>query len=195
MSTATSAAPPPRLHPKLREIFRAAESRHFNDEELAAIRAVYPDRAADLEAAREVREKEVAVVSRVVKEIFVQYPYEQHHQHSTAKCVRDVRYVVAYAAMTMVTGEPQWFENKLLIWMKTILQAFEFPDRSRSGATALFADKTMESAVAAAPAKTKSIYQCYYRLKQEMGRDLSPASFQRLEPYLDQPIRVLPAIS
>ncbi len=183
----------PRQHPALREMFRASESRHFDDEELAAIERQCPERALALAAAREIREKDVAVIGRVVKEIFSQYPYEGKHEFHNPKCIRDVRYVVAYACHAMIADDPKWLDDKLLIWLKTILQAFGFPDRQKSAATALFADRTMEMKVAGLPIKAKSIYQTYYRLKQEMGKELAPEHYALIAPYLEQAVQILPA--
>lgn len=181
-----------RKNPVLRELFKGAEARHFNEEELASIQREHPELELELETARAVRECDVAIIGRVVKEVYSQYPYDQHHDHANPKCIRDVRYVIAYACHAMIARDPKWLEDKLLIWLKTILQAFDFPDRVKSSAGVLFADKAMEETLRNLPAKTKSIFHCYYRLKQEMGKALPPQQFKLIAPYLDQAIRILP---
>jgi len=186
-----STTTPPRRHPVLAAVFKNAESRHFKDEELDLILREYPDKAMEIAAAKEIREKDVAIVNRVVKEIFSQYDYEKLHDFSSPKCTRDVRYVVAYSCMAMISGEPQWIEDKLLIWLKTILQAFDFPERTRPMSGVLFADQELEKALEKQPKKVKSIYHTYYRLRQEMAKELQPEHYELIEPYLTLSLDVL----
>lgn len=187
MSISPTAAPPSaRKHPVLAELFRKAEGKHFTDEELASIDKLYPQLKQSIAAAKEVRSKDVAIIGRVVKEVFSQYPYEKFHDFANPKCIRDVRYVVIYAVQALLAQDPHWFEDKLLIWFKTILQAFDFPDRSVQSAGALFADPILEEKLKQLPKKTKSIFHCYYRLKQEMKKELKPEHFELLASYFDQ---------
>ncbi|MFQ3671172.1 MAG: hypothetical protein SNJ84_06915 [Verrucomicrobiia bacterium] len=181
----------PRKHPKLSVLFKQAESRHFKDEEFDTILDEFPDLAPRVDACKEIRQKDVAIISKVVKEVFSQYDYNQFHDHASAKCPRDVRYVVTYACAAMLANDPQWFEDKLLIWLKTILQAFEFPPRKPGAGKTLFADEQLEKALAPLPQKTMSIYHCYYRLRQEMQRELSESSYRLIEPFLTQSLEVL----
>jgi hypothetical protein len=177
-----------RNNPKVTELFRQAEGRHFSEEELATLVNLCPtltDRAA---AAKEVKECDVAVIQRVVKEVFSQYDYEQHHEFAQSKCPRDVRYVVCYAVQAMLCEDPGWFDNKVLVWLKTILQAFDFPVRSKGVGGALFADKELELKLQSLPQKSKSIFHCYYKLKKEMEKELSPQAFSLMEPYFQQSI-------
>lgn len=121
--TSPAVALPPHRHPELANMFRQAEGKYFTDAEFAKLESLYPNLKAHIEAAKDVRAKETGIVGRSVKEIYTMYPYEQHHEHATAKCVRDARYVLSYATLSMLIEDPRWFEDKLLIWMKTILQA------------------------------------------------------------------------
>ena len=130
-------------------------------------------------------------VKRVVTEIFSQYNYEQLHEQAMAKCPRDVGYVLAYAVAAMLTRDPAWFDNKVLIWLKTILQAFDFPERTRSAAGALFADEVLEEHLARLPKKSRSVFHTYYRLKQEVEGELELDQAECLAPYLQQTIDTL----
>ena len=176
--------PSVRQHPKLAELFRQAEGRHLNDEELEVVVTTLPELGREVEAARAARAVAVAVVKKVVAEVFAQYPYEKAHEHAMAKCPRDVNYVVAYAALAMVSRDPGWLDNKLLIWLKTILQSFDFPERIKSSANALFADRVLEDALAKLPSKSRSIFHTYYRLKLEMRKAMPAEHFEMIEPYL-----------
>jgi hypothetical protein len=189
--TDTSTKPTPRLHPGTAPLFKDAESRHFTDEELDFILKEYPEKAPQLAVAREVRSIDVAVINRVVKEIYAQYPYEEHHEFATSKCPRDVRYVVAYAVQSMIEGDGRWFEDKLLIWLKTILQAFDFPERTKTTGSTLFSDQVLEEKLAKLPKKSRSIFHMYYRLEQEMAKALAPGQAELLSPYLSIATNVL----
>lgn len=180
-----------RNHPKLSVLFKQAESRHFKDEEFDTILAEVGEVADRVEACKEIRQKDVAIISKVVKEVFSQYDYEKFHDFASAKCPRDVRYVVTYACAAMLAGDMQWLEDKLLIWLKTILQAFEFPARKPGAGKTLFADEKLEKALESLPQKTMSIYHCYYRLRQEMEKELTESSFRLIEPYLTRALVVL----
>lgn len=181
-----------RHHPELEALFKAAESRHLTEQELEEYYRICPQEVNRVSAAREIAAFEPNLVQKVITEIYLVYPYEQNHQMATAKCVRDVRYVSAYATLAMLMKDPQWFNDKLLIWLKTILQAFEFPERTQRkkvlfGATA---DKE-EGKEEKLQAKQRSIYETYNKLKQAYRESLNPTSFSLIEPYLQQAIDVL----
>lgn len=180
-----------RTHPRLASIFTDAESRHFKDEELADIVAELPELEPLADTCKTIRSKDVAIINKVVKEVFSQYDYVQNHDFASAKCPRDVRYVVTYACAAMLARDLQWLEDKLLIWLKTILQAFEFPARKAGSGGALFSDKVLEDALTKLPQKTQSIFHCYYRLRQEMEKELGPEHFPHIEPYLTSALNVL----
>jgi hypothetical protein len=188
---ATTATPPIRKHPSLESIFDDAEARHFKDGELETVLEIFPDLEAEAQACREIREVEKKVVKKVFREVFSQYDYEKHHENALAKCPRDVRYVVAYAAASMLFRDPAYFDDKILLWLRTILQAFEFPKRNVSNSGALFSDREFEEAVNAVPPNRQSIFHTYYRLRQEMGKAISAESFEKIEPYLTQGLNTL----
>lgn len=175
-------------------MFRQAEGKYFTDAEFAKLESYYPNLSAHIEAAKDVRAKETGIVGRSVKEIYTMYPYEQYHEHATAKCVRDARYVLSYATLSMLIDDPRWFEDKLLIWMKTILQAFDFPEAGQTDAMReAFAkiDPALATKLKSFKGKVKSIYHMYYVVKRECQQDLQPTTFRLLSPYLDLAMNVL----
>ncbi|MFQ3580675.1 MAG: hypothetical protein SNJ67_06840 [Chloracidobacterium sp.] len=184
----------PHRHPDLASIFRQAEGKYFTDAEFAKLESIYPNLSPQIAAAKDVRAKETGIVGRSVKEIYTMYPYEQHHDHATAKCVRDARYVLAYATLAMLIDDTRWFEDKLLIWMKTILQAFDFPEHGQTEAMReAFAkiDPTLAAKLKPFKGKVKSIYHMYYVVKRECQQELDAASFRLMAPYLDLAMNVL----
>lgn len=187
-----------RQHPKLAPLFKAAESRHLSDQELEHYIAAAPEQAHRAQAAKEIASVEAWVVKKTLKEIFSTYPYEEHHNAAPDKCERDVTYVSAYATMTMLMDDPQWFGDKLLFWMKTILQAFEFPGRPEEKKS-LFGRKTSREMTAILPtadtlkSHRSSIFATYTLLKDNYQAVLSPTSWALMEAPLQQAIDILSA--
>ncbi|PTY04080.1 hypothetical protein DB346_04625 [Verrucomicrobia bacterium LW23] len=182
----------PRVHPALAKLFSKAEARHFTDEELHEIVKVYPDRAPQAATVRSVRHKDLAIINALVKEIFSEYGYEHAHELAYSKCTRDIRYVVIYATHAMLAHDPKWLDDRLLLWLRGILQSFSFPDRKKQDAgKALFADPVLETRLRELPRQCRSIFHTYYRLQQEMQKKLDPPHYFHIAPYLSQATFVL----
>jgi Phycobilisome protein len=181
-----------RKHPELSALFKSAENRHFTNEEFSEYERVLPDSGDRARAAREIAACEQAVVERVVGEIFTVYPYEKNHAHPHAKCMRDIRSVSAYATLSMLMNDPHWFRDKLLLWLRTILQSFHFPDREVVQRKALFGAAAGTSMDQYMP-NQRSIYETYVKLKNNYREKLSTESFALIEPFLDQAINTLAA--
>lgn len=173
----------------LRDLMASAESRQLTDDELDRYQA--QTGRADLAAtARAVRDVELAVVTEVIEEIFDLYPFaDLQGGLSHAKCIRDVRYASAYATMAMLRQDMRWLDDKFLLWNRTILQSFDFPDR-RKKATVLFADTT-SSVLDRLPKNVRSIYDTYTRLRDGFQDRLEPAVYRHIEPYLQRVVDVL----
>ncbi len=180
-----------RNHPHLKSIFKAAEARHLTDQELAEYCRIVPEYRDRAEAAREIREIEEVTIRDVVDEIFAIYPFEQYHEMAAIKAPRDMRYVSAYATLAMLMGDPKWFDDKLLIWLRTILQAFEFPDRKPTVRRALFARQNADNRLEKLLPKQRAIYETYTKIKQRYKERLSLKSYTLIESYLSQAIDTL----
>jgi hypothetical protein len=180
-----------RHDPEIAELFKRAESRHFTDDELDAYLALAPEHSARVEAAKALREHDAAAVRKTITELYQIYPYEKHHQLAMPKCIRDVRYVSAYAAHAMLLGDGEWFRDKLLVWMKTILQSFAYPDIPAGTSRRLNPEPEVHATLQNLKPHQRSIYECYFRLKTELRRALPPAAFAELDPYFQLPIDVL----
>ncbi len=180
-----------RTHPELAAIFRAAESRQLTEQELEEYYRVLPHELPRATAAREIKSIETRTVQAVINEIFALYPFEERHTMATGKCARDVRYLSAYATLAMLMNDPQWFEDKLLLWMKTILQAFEFPEQAHKPKVSFNLTANTANAVEKYKPHQRSIYDTYVRLKQQYHRTLSSASYDLIESYLQRAVEVL----
>lgn len=180
-----------RHHPELRVLFKEAESRHLKDEEFELYLNYVPEGAVRVNAAREVKGIDGQVVKKIIKEIYAIYPYEQKHQLAMAKCIRDVRYVTAYATNCMLMNDPDWFRDKLLLWMKTIIQSFGYPDIPAGTTRRYFSDPEILAHVETLASHQRSIYETYRGILEEMRSNLSPEAFSEMEPYLELALDIL----
>lgn len=182
-----------RNHPDLKALFKTAECRHLTEDEYRRYLQLAPDGADRVRAAQEVAAAEAEVVRATLTEIFQLYPYVQNHFMAQEKCTRDVTYVSIYATHAMLLDDPEWFRDKLLLWLKTILQAFEFPARNANPTLDNpFPDITRRAD--ALPQAAASIFDTYSRLQQKYREVLAPSSFALMKAPLQQPIDVLASL-
>lgn len=180
-----------RSHPQLKTLFKDAEARHLNDAEFELYLSLYPEGEARVAAAREIKTIDGQVVKKVITRIYEIYPFEQKHQLAVAKCIRDVRYVTAYATGCMLMGDLDWYRDKLLLWMKTIIQSFGYPDIPAGTTQRYFTDPEILAHVATLRSNQRSIYETYRGILEEMRTNLSPATFAEIEPYLQLSVEIL----
>lgn len=179
-----------RKHPGLSNLFQDAESRHLTDAEFETYLKSAPEFANRVKAAKEIKSYEVDVVDMTIQEIFRMYPFMQKHELAQGKCYRDVHYVSAYATLSMLMNDPEWFKDKLLIWLKTILQAFHFPARDQ-GVEASSSHRVVSLEADKLPQPRSSIFETYIRLKQNYKEKLSPETYTLIEPYLKMAHEIL----
>lgn len=180
-----------RTHPNLEGLFKDAESRFLNEDELEDYLTEFPDGTSRSEASIEIKKVSNQIVKKVITRIYEIYPYEQKHQMAMAKCIRDVRYVIAYATLAMIMGDPDWYRDKLLIWMKTIIQSFEYPDITDSSKERYFSDPEIIQHVESLKPHQRSIYETYRAILEEMRSNLSDEAFGEIESYLEQALNIL----
>ncbi|MCC5789369.1 MAG: hypothetical protein JJT75_07025 [Opitutales bacterium] len=180
-----------RTHPDLADIFVACESRHLNEEEFETYLSVVPEFQSRANAAKEMKAKDGAVVRQTIKELYEIYPYEKFHQIAMPKCIRDVRYVTAYATQSMLMGDPDWFRDKLLIWLKTILQSFQYPDIPKGTTRRLNQEPEALQMVESLKPEQRSVYECYYKVKKDLHKELSSDAYAEMEAYLQISIDIL----
>lgn len=182
---------------RLKTLFKSAESRHFTAEELSEYVTLAPAHKDKAAAAREIMEAEFAVVSKTIKQVFSIYPYPKFHELPLDKCMRDVSYVSAYAIHSMLLDDPDWFRDKLLIWLKTILQSFSYPAREEEDLAAATSKQALPYPEITAHADTlnpsgrRSIYETYSRLIMNYKEALSPSAFHLLRPHLQLAVDIL----
>jgi hypothetical protein len=181
-----------RKHPTLAAMFKAAENRHLTAQEFAEYVRVLPAESDRAKAAKEISDCEQAVVERVITEVFAVYPFVANHAFANAKCIRDVRSVSAYATLSMLMNDPHWFRDKLLLWLRTILQSLHFPDRESTAKKTLFGTAGAKSAdTSNMPPNIRSIHETYNKLRSIYKERLTENSFALIEPYLTQAVDTL----
>lgn len=177
-----------RKHPALQPMLDAQQGKFLTDANLALVQQHYPQLSELITAVREVRDHAPAVIETVVvRETCEEYPWESVGLHKE-KGSRDTTTILAFATMAMLFEDPQWFDNRVLIWFKTMLQSFDFPDKTRVIAVL---SPELEARRKKLPSKVRAIFQNYSRLRQEFERCLTPASFELFDPYLEQIINTL----
>lgn len=202
-NVATNLAPSLRHHPGLAAVFKAAESRYLSEKELARYCEILPDYLNRAEVSREMSKIDALMVSRTVEEVFVYYPFSEFHEHADKKCIRDVSYVSAYIVLAMLMDDIKWLDDKFLLWMRTMVQAFNFPAQIevkdqgpvyeyRSGAATTTARSIFETAKNM-PRVTSSIYATYSILALNFRSELHPDYWQLVQPYFQQAINTLSA--
>ncbi len=182
---------------KIRELFKNAESRHLSAQEFASYLSLAPQCQAKADAAKEIIEAEFSVVSKTIKQVFSLYPYPKFHELPLDKCMRDVGYVSAYAIHSMMLDDPDWFRDKLLIWLKTILQSFNYPAREELDSAVASAKPPLPYPEITAHADTlnpkgrRSIYENYARLIKNYQEVLTPKTFDMIRPHLQLAVDIL----
>jgi len=183
-----------RHHTLLKELFRRSEGRHWSDEELSTYSRSVPEFGQRAEAARAVARQEATVVEKTVTEIFSVYAFMKHHPMAEVKAPRDITQVSVYITSAMLMNDSEWLRDRLLLWLKTILQAFAFPKRESSGQRTLFGKSAQSNNPAENMAQRRqAVFETYIVLKRNYQQALDPAHFSLLEPYLQQVVDTLSA--
>ncbi|MEY4768313.1 MAG: hypothetical protein RL637_952 [Pseudomonadota bacterium] len=180
-----------RHHAQLKQLFINAESRQLDSNELELYANTVPDYAYRAKAAYEIKLVQSEVVDLTIKDIFSMYPFLQNHELAQGKCYRDVNYVVAYITLAMLMNDPEWLRDKLLVWLKTILQAFCFPVRDQKAP--ILTQKLITIEADQLPSPRSSIHDTYSRLKHYFNQNLSTKSYELIEPLLQMACDILAA--
>ena len=173
----------PGAHPELGPVLEASRGRHLTDEELALLRSTLPAHAARAEAARAIREAEPAVVAEVVRQVLSEFAFDEAHEYSPAKCTRDVSSVSAYATLAMVLDDARWLDDRLLLWLRTILHAFCFPARRQRRRTVFGGGGSDEP--------HEAIRVTYEGLARRMEAAIGPEHWALAGPFYEQVVREL----
>lgn len=182
-----------RRNKALADLFVRAEGRHLTADEISTFRRIAPECALRADAATEIASVERVVVDKTVAEILSLYAFVPHVPMAHAKAQRDISIVSAYATLAMLANDPEWLRDKLLLWLRTILQAFNFPRRESAPKKTLFGARPSGNPVDALPQHKQCIFETYTILRRNFQAQLQPAHFTLIDPYLQQTIETLTA--
>lgn len=184
-----------RLNPAIRDLFKRCEGRHLNNDEYSSYLRQVPTGKAAVAAARVIELNEQRVVEKTVKDIFAIYAFEKHHEGAAAKAPRDITTVSVYATAAMLLNDKDWFRDKLLLWLRTILQSFMFPEREATNKKVLIGAKPNSSinSFESIPQKRQAVQETYIVLKRNYQQALPAESFTAFEPFLQQAVDILSA--
>jgi hypothetical protein len=120
------------MHTELREVMHGAEGRYLSSDEIDRVMGIvnsYEDRFAIM---KKLELNEIEIVNETIERMFEKYPdFYKDRPNAYDKCVRDESLVLRYAAMAMVNNDPEIFEEKVLYWMKTVVQSMEFTEEAK----------------------------------------------------------------
>lgn len=157
------------MNPAVMDVIRESESRYLSDDEMRGVlhyTESLPDR---FRIAQLVEEQEDQIVQATIDQVKRRYPsFERYHPSAWDKGYRDVQLTLRYCVQAMVWDDPMMHEEKLLVWLGTILASFGFtPQFNRD---------------------------TYVFLRENVKSRLPADAFALLEPFLDKNIEVLGGI-
>jgi len=156
------------MHDLLKQISADTPGRYLTEVELKQLE-VDPYLRPRVAAARLAREKEPIVLDKTLNVILRRYEFEKKHGYGREKCYRDVGSVYQWCVFAMLCDDVSLLENKLLFWMRTVIQAFGFPGGNNS------------------------IRDTYSLLRKEMNKRVGGNEAELLDPFFASCERILPA--
>ena len=155
----------------LENISAESPGRYLTEEEYKQLLADSPYLEGRILAARDAQAKEEEVVGKTVRQVLKKYDFRKAYEFGEDKCIRDVAVVYRYAVYCMLCDDRQQYEDKLLLWMRTIIQSFGFPGG------------------------LDSIRMTYKLLREEARKRVKPETAELLDPFLAVAEEILPAES
>ncbi len=153
------------MNTEIKEMFSDAEGRYLEADESQKLKQFAQSLQSRLETMEAVKAAEKAIVSETLDAVWETHPeIESRYTKARENCTRDVTLVLRYCAMAMVREDMTFLRDKMLYWLRTILQAFQFGP----------------------------ILDTTYRvLPRRVEAHLTPGQVQLLAPYLKETHRVL----
>lgn len=155
----------------LQDIRRTEPGRYLKPEEYDALLRAEPYLAPRIAAARAAEAVQKEVLTATIEPIFRKYDFQSGRaNYGPAKCYRDVGYVYSYCVFAMLCDDMAMLNDKLLLWLRTILQSLAFPGGTKG---------------------LESIHATYSLLRKEMNRRVPPESAALLDPFFKAAEEVL----
>lgn len=156
------------MNRQIMEIFKNAEGRYLTKSEFGTLRDYAQGLDQRIRASEEVEQREDSIISKLMSEMMRAYPdFEKQYGRASEAGTRDTGLVLRYSAQAMVRNDLEWLDSSLLNWMNTILKGV--------GLTEGF------------------IRDTYVMMQRVCQAELSPETFELLQPYIQRAQAVLSA--
>lgn len=157
------------MNPTVMDVIRESESRYLTEEEKQTVLDYTNSLPTRFKFAERVAEVEDEIVQATIDQMKRRYPsFERYHPAAWDKGFRDVQLTLRYTVQAMVWDDPMMHEEKLLVWLGTILASFGF---------------------------TPQFNRDTYTFLRDNVRSRVPAEvFEKLEPFLDKNVEILGGI-
>lgn len=129
------------MNDRIRKIINASDSRYLNKDEMKDILAYTTSLPARFKAAGQVEQHEVAAVRSCIDEMRKRYPnLEKFHAKGWDRSYRDVQLVVRYIVQSMILDDAKVMDDKLLLWLRTMLSGVDLTPQFIRDTYVLLAD-------------------------------------------------------
>ncbi len=109
------------------ELSQELEVRPINNNEIAELREHASAVRTSASTAQQLKELEFTIIHATIGELYKKYPHKlEEFQGCKEKTLRDMKLVMRYAIYSIVLDDPQYAKDRMYIWFRTILNAFEF---------------------------------------------------------------------
>ena len=154
------------MNNRIQRIIHESDSRYLTSDEKDEVRNYLKQFEQRLDVAAQIEEAEDVAVRFCIDNTRKRYPnFDKYHEKAWAKAFRDVQLTTRYAVQAMLLEDRQMLQDKLLFWLRTILAGLNFtPEFNRD---------------------------TYTFLREGFRQNLSPDSYQEIEPYLDLVIETM----
>jgi hypothetical protein len=115
------------MNSRFESMFSDAEGRYLSADEVQRMTTYIETLGSRIAAMKAIEAVEDKIVEEVIEEVWRKHAdFERRHVDAREKAKRDITLALRYCALAMVRDDDSFLTDKLLYWMRTILQAFHF---------------------------------------------------------------------
>lgn len=110
----------------IKALIRTTDGRYASDQELYFLKDYLTTAPLRFRTYQKIQKAETDIINQLMKELKTYHPdvFVVNNQDLTAKWQRDTVRVLRYAATALLVDDPEAFQDKLLMWFQSIMQAF-----------------------------------------------------------------------
>lgn len=117
------------MYSQISQMMVGAEGRYLTSEEMDNIADMVKAFQARFEITQKLEAKEEQLVKSIVEKTLEHFPqFAEERPNVFEKCVRDETLVLRYAAMAYLNDDEEIFTEKVMYWMRTVVQSMNFAD-------------------------------------------------------------------